>query len=220
MATAPHSESVDLRELEREWGRRTLQVIRDPAAVFGALRDDDSDEGYEARQEPMLALIWLGGIALVLGSNAAAHLFDDFEMSGILVAIWALFAGGIYGAVGYFVVGALVLLGTDLAGGAGTYRRARHLLGLAGVPLAVSLVLWPFRLGIYGGSVFRSGGADSGLGNTVFDALEVVFIAWSVALLLLGVRTVHRWTWGRAAAATSIPALVPVLALLRAYGAI
>lgn len=220
MATAPHGETVDLGTLEREWGRRTLQVLRDPVAVFAALRDDESDEAYEARQEPMLALIWLGGIALVLSSNAAAHLFDDVAMSGILVAIWALFAGGIYGAVGYFVVGALVLLGTDLAGGSGTYRRARHLLGLAGVPLALSLTLWPFRLGIYGGSVFRSGGADTGLGTTVFESLELVFIAWSVALVVLGVRTVYRWSWGRAAAATSIPALVPVLALLRAYGVI
>lgn len=212
--------AADTRQLEKDWWRRTLLVLRDPTTVFAALRDDDSEAAAAARQEPMLALIWLTGIALVLGTNAAAHLFDDFEMTGIVVAVWAFFAGGIYGAVGYFVVGALVLLGIDLAGGGSTYRRARHLLGLACVPLALSLAMWPFRLGIYGGDVFRGGGSDRGAGNQFFEALELLTIGWSLALLVVGLRTVQRWPWGRALAAASIPALVPALSLLRAYGAI
>jgi hypothetical protein len=221
VATArPAEPAATRRELDREWWRHTLRVLRDPVASFAALRDDDSEEAVEARQEPMLALVWLAGIALVLDTNAAAHLLDDFEITGILIAIWALFAGGIYGAVGYFVVGALVLLGLELAGGVETYRRARHLLGLAGVPLALGLLVWPFRLAIYGGDVFRAGGSDRGTGNAVFEGLELAFVGWSLALLVVGLRTTQGWTWGRAAASASIPALVPALALLRAYGAI
>src|SRR4051794_34778504 len=168
----------------------------------------------------MLAVVWVAGIALVLGTGAAAHLFDDFEIGGIIVPVWAFIAGGIYGAVAYFVVAAFVLTGADLAGGRETYLRARHLVGLAAAPLALSLLAWPFRLALYGGDVFRHGGSDGGAGGAVFQALEVAFIGWWVALIVVGLRTMHRWAWGRALAAASIPALVPAVVLLYAYGVI
>ena len=114
----------------------------------------------------------------------------------------------------------LVLLGASFLGGLGTFRRARHVLGFASVPLALSLVVWPVRLAVYGEDVFRTGGADTGAGNTVFEALEVGFLGWSLVLLAIGMRVVHGWSWPRALAATAVPALAPALALLRAFGAI
>ena len=44
----------------------------------------------------------------------------------------------------------------QLAGSLGTYRRARHILAFAAVPLALSLSVWPVRLAIYGTDVWRS----------------------------------------------------------------
>ena len=61
-----------MRELERAWWLNTLAVIRRPGAVFAALREDDSEEGAAARQEPLLAVIWLAGMAGVLLTTAAA----------------------------------------------------------------------------------------------------------------------------------------------------
>lgn len=210
----------DARALERLWWQRTLAVLWQPRTAYAALRDGQDRESYDARQEPLLAVLWLAGIAGVLGTNAAAHLFDDFEITGVLVAVWAFLAGGIYAAALYLAVSLLLYLGTDLAGALGDYRRARHVVGLAAAPLALSLALWPVRLGLYGGDLFRSYGSDTGAGNEVFEALELVFLAWSAWLLVLGTRIVYAWPLRRTLAACAPPLVLPLLALLRAFGAL
>lgn len=219
MAASRAEPVEDDRELERAWWRNTWLVLVRPAAVYAGLRDD-SEEAAGARQEPTLLIVWLAGIALVLSTNAAARVLDDFELTGLLVAVWAFIAGGIYGIFGYFGLGALAFAGADAAGGMASYRQTRHVLAYAGVPLALSLVVWAIRIPLYGGDLFKSGGSDTGTGNTIFEALEIVFLAWTLGLLTLGTRVVHGWSWGRAAAACALPALVPALALLRAYGAV
>jgi hypothetical protein len=54
---------------------------------------------------------------------------------------------------------------------------------------------------VYGGDVFRSGGSDGGAGGEVLRWLCVACAAWSIGLLVYGVRTVLRLDWFRAAGA-------------------
>jgi hypothetical protein len=198
----------------REWWLRTLVVVQAPRAVFVALRDD-SDEAAADRAEPVLAVIWLAGMAYVLLTPTAAHLLDDHDYDGLLVAIWTFLAGGLFGALGYWGFGVLLHGSVHAFGSHGSYRRSRHLLAFASVPLALSLVLWPLKLAIYGEDAFRTGGSDSGVGGAVFAELELAFLLWSVALLVVGVRAVHGWTWARAVGATAIAgALMVALTLL------
>lgn len=200
--------------LEREWWLRALLVLQAPRAVFAALRDD-SIEAAQARQEPITALIFLAAIAAVLSSPPFGRLLDDPEIDGLLVPVLAVAAGGIYGFFGYWIGGGLVYLGARGAGGDGTYRRARHILGFAAAPLALSLLaVWPLRLALYGGDVFRTGGADAGAAADVFAGLELAFIVWALALLPIGVRVVHRWSWFRSLAACGLAAALPALAVL------
>ena len=189
--------------LQREWWLRSLAVLVAPRAVFAALREE-AREDVEARQEPLLAIVYLAGIAGVLATSVAGRLYDDPEIDAPLVAVWAVVAGGIYGFATYFVAGAAVYLGARGLGSLGSYRRARHVLGFAAVPLALSLALWPLRLALHGGDSFRSGGSDSGAGGDVFTALTLAFAAWSLVLLAVGVKTVHGWSWGRALAALGL----------------
>src|ERR671927_526404 len=132
---------------ERAWLARALLVLIDPRPVFAALRDD-SEDAARARQEPVVALVWLAGIASVLWTSTAGRGMDD-PVSG----------------------------GLRAAGSLGSYRRARHLLAFACAPIALSLVVWPVRLAVYGGDVFRTGGADAGAGNAVFAGVELAFVA-------------------------------------------
>jgi hypothetical protein len=194
--------------MEREWWLRVPLVLTSPRHVFAALRDD-SDEAAQARSEPVLAIAILAGIAGVLASDASGHLFDDPEFDGILVAVWAFLAGALYGFAGLFLVGGLLHLGVTLAGSLGTYRRTRHLLAFAAVPLALALVAWPVRLAIYGEDLLRRGGGDTGVGQRVFEVLEAGFVAWACVLLVIGVRTVHGWSLPRALAA-SLPVLAAI----------
>jgi len=198
-----------VRELERAWWLNTLAVVRRPGAVFAALREDDSEEGAAARQEPLLAVIWLAGMAGVLLTTAAAHLLDNYDVDGLVLAVWVFVAGGIYGAVGYWLAGGAVLVGLKGAEDpAPSYRLSRHALGFAAVPLALSLAVWPVRLAIYGGDLFRSGGSDSGTGDVAFRVLLLAFAAWSIGLLVLGIRTIEDWSWPRSLAAVALAAVV------------
>jgi hypothetical protein len=196
----------------RAWWLRVPAVLLSPRSVFFALREEDEDD-VAARAEPLLLVIWLAGMAAVLATPTAADILDDPEYDTLLLAIWTFVAGGLYGVVGYFVLGFAVYFGVRLLGSLGSFRRARQTVGFALVPLAVPLFLvLPLRLALYGGDTFRGGGADEGAGERALLAVQLVFVAWSLALLVVGVRVTHGWTWLRAAVAvTGAAALLAAL---------
>jgi len=202
----------------RDWWLRAALVLQHPRPVFVALRDPSS-ESQSDRSEPVLAIILLGGIAYALSTGTAGHLMDDSQYDGLLVAVWAFIAGSLTGILGYFVIGAFVWAASKLLGSQGSYRRSRHVVAFAAVPIVLSLVVLPFRLALYGEDIFRTGGSDAGVGDRVFEVLFAAFVAWSVVLLVIGIRSVHGWTWARALAtsalALGVPAIVAIALQLR-----
>jgi Yip1-like protein len=129
--------------------------------------------------------------------------------------VLAFIAGALYAATFYWLGGGLLYRAARRLGSEGTWLRSRHVLGLAAAPLALSLLtLWPIRIAVYGTDLFRSGGNDYGRGDAVFGTIYYAFIAWSVWLLFVGVRSVHGWTWARATATVLLAAVVPVLIVL------
>jgi hypothetical protein len=199
----------------RDWWLRTLLVLQRPRPVFVALRDE-SKQALSDRAEPIMALVLLAGIAGSLASGTAGHLMDDSSYDDLLVAVWAFIAGSISGVFGYFALGALLHVGARALGSQGTFRRNRQVVAFAAAPVALSLVLWPVKLALYGNDVFRTGGRDAGTGSHIFAALELAFVAWGVALLVTGVRAVHGWSWRRSAGACVFAVGVP-LAFAFAY---
>jgi hypothetical protein len=204
---------------ERAWWLRVPAVLLSPRPVFYALREDDPDD-VAARSEPILLVVLMAGAASVLATPTAGGLLDKSGYDPLLVAIWTFIAGGLYGAVGYFLLGFAIFFGARLMGSLGTFRRERQLAGFSLVPLAASLLLLlPLRLALFGGDTFHDGGADEGTGEALLLGLQLVFVAWSLGLLLLGVRVVHGWDWVRSAAvvvsgAAVLAALVGVFALI------
>jgi hypothetical protein len=204
---------------ERAWWLRIFVVLQSPRAAFTPLRDD-SDAAAASRQEPVTALVLLAGIAGVLAAPATGRLMDDFAVDATAVAVIVFLAGGLYGVAVYWLAGAALHLACERFGGRGSYRRGRHLVAYAAVPLVLSLlVIWPVRLALYGADTFESGGRDEGIGGHVFAALELAFVAWTLTLLVVGVRAVHGWAWGRTLGASAVAAglagvLVALLTLL------
>lgn len=187
----------------RAWWQRVLLVPQAPRAVFAELRDD-SREAAEARQDAVAAVAFLVGVALTLLSSQAGSFADDPARAGIVIPVWLFIAGLFVGVVNYWLAGGALYLALDLLGSRGSYRQARHLLALAAVPLALSLVLLPVRLALYGDDIFRSGGSDSGSGAHVFIVLAGGFALWSVVLLAVGIRVVESWSWPRALSAVAL----------------
>src|ERR1700756_3185367 len=93
--------------LERSWWLRAPAVLVAPRAVFVSLRDD-SDDAFEARQEPLMAIVGLAGISAVLGSPVARHLLNDASFSVSLIPVWAFLGGAVYALAVYWVGGGRV----------------------------------------------------------------------------------------------------------------
>jgi hypothetical protein len=119
--------------------------------------------------------------------------------------VWAFIGGGLYGGLAFWLGGALLHGASQALGGRGSYRRARHVVAFALAPVALSLLLvWPLGIAAFGGDLFRSGGSDSGPGGGLVYGAAGVFAAWSAALLVVGVRAVHGWTWARSLGTVAI----------------
>ncbi len=193
------------------WWKRAPLVLLVPRHVFVALRDE-SVEDAEERQEPLAALIALAGISVVLVSPAFRQMMNNGGVDLILVIVLAFIAGVLYAVATTWLGGGLLFGAARRLGGLGSYRRARETIELASAPLALALVtFWPVRFAIYGSDLFRTGGDDYGRGDGIFGGIFLGFVAWSVILLLLGVRATHGWGWGRSAAAVVLAAAFPVL---------
>ena len=200
---------------ERASWLRALAVFTNPTVTFAALRDD-SREAAEAREEPVLALALLGGIAGVLATPAVGDLLDSRERDALVVAVVVFLAGALYGVATYWLGGGALHVGLRAAGGEGSYRQARHILAFAAAPLVLLLVVvWPLRLAVHGGDVFREGGPDErGAARWIFEGLEIGFFAWAAVLLVVGVKTVHGWPLVRSLGALALAAMALVLLAL------
>jgi Yip1 domain len=187
----------------RAWWLRVLLVTQAPRTVFAELRDD-TREAAEGRQDAIAAVAFFVGVALTVLSSQAGSFADDPARAGIVIPVWLFIAGLFVGVVNYWLGGGVFYLALDWLGSKGSWRQARHLLALAAVPLALSLVLLPVRLALYGDDIFRSGGADSGSGAHVFTVLAAGFGLWSLALLAVGIRVLEGWSWPRTVGAVAL----------------
>src|SRR5215467_9496709 len=132
--------------LERSWWLRAPAVLVAPRAVFVSLRDD-SDEAVEARQEPLLTIAGLAGIAAVLATPVARQILNQAGTTPIVVAVWAFLGGLSYALAVYWLGGGLLYGAARRFGSLGSYRRARSMLALSAAPLALALLtVWPLRI--------------------------------------------------------------------------
>jgi len=210
-AIRSHNHAVSGEDRDTAWWLRALLVAQAPRPVFAALRND-SREAAEARQDVVASIAFFVGVALTAFSASAATFADDPARRGIVIPVWLFIAGVFVAILNYWLAGGVLFLALNILGGEGSYRRARHLLAFAAVPLALSLVLLLVRLAIYGGDIFRAGGSDGGSGARVFGVLWLGFALWALALLAIGIRTVEGWSWRRTAGATALFALLAALA--------
>ena len=149
----------------RRWWRLTPQLLIRPTTVFAALRDDDETD-VEARSEPILAIVLLAGMAGILLTPAWRTLLDEQSLDWLVLAVVTFIGGLFYGAAGYFLLGFVVWVGARGVGVDTPARPARQLVGLAALPVAISIVVTvPAIVLGFGYDWFRTGGSDDGTGR-------------------------------------------------------
>lgn len=206
--TEPRADAV-----ERAWWSRLPRLLYAPQEVFAQLGDESREAG-DARQEPLVAVALLAGIAMFVGLVALEPPYNRFyvDLSAFNMTFESILGGALVGISNFWLGGALVYLGTRGLGATSGYRLARHVAGLATAPFVVLLVFAvPVRLGLYGTDLFRDTGSDSGPGGDVFIGIDAFALAWTLVLALIGIRVTQRWPWQRAAAALGVAALFAIL---------
>ncbi len=179
----------------RDWWRRVPRVLTAPRPVFAALANDD-DVDVDARSEPVLAITILAGMAAVILTPAWGTVMDDSTVDGLVLLVVTFIAALFYGAAGYFLLGVALWLGAKAVGVEARFRIARQLVGFAAVPFALSLaVVVPATALRYGWDWFRTGGEDAGTGRDVVVGIGLGVAAWSLGLVVLGLRTTFRLPW-------------------------
>lgn len=208
---AVETQSTDA--VERSWWGRLPRMLFAPAEALAEL-GDESREAADARQEPLVAMTILAGVAMFIGLVAVEPPFTttDTGVSAFNLVLESILGGALVALSNFWFGGALVYLGTRGLGALSGYRLARHLAGLATAPFLLLLVSSvPVRFALYGTDVFKAGGRDAGAGGDVFVAIDALFLVWTLALLLIGIRVTQRWSWGRAVAALSVTVLFAIL---------
>ena len=179
----------------REWWRRVPRVVTAPRSVFVALAETD-DADVDARSEPVLAITILAGMACVILTPAWGTVMDDSTVDTLVLFVVTFVGGLFYGAAGYFLLGLVLLLGAKAVGVDPPFKIARQVVAFAALPLALGFfVLVPTIALAFGNDWFRSGGSDEGTGRAVVTAIGLAFVAWSAALVTLGLRTTFRLPW-------------------------
>lgn len=147
-----------------------IKALWRPSQVFTGLRDD-SKEAANERQDAVVGLAFAAGVAA--GLAAAPGGLDDLD--ALEAFVWLFVSGLAYGFVGYWVLGWGLSFVVPRLGGGGSRRRTRHVLAFASGPLVLALLAW-----------------------LVWPPLIAALGAWSVGLLVLGLRVVHGWSNARA----------------------
>ena len=199
----------------REWWRRVPRVVTAPRTVFAALAETD-DTDVDARSEPVLAITILAGMACILLTPAWGTVMDDPTVDALVLVVVTFIGGLFYGAAGYFLLGLALWLGARAVGVDSPFKIARQIVAFAALPLALALVVLVPAIAIgFGSDWFRTGGSDEGTGRVVVTALGLAFVAWSTALVALGLRTTLRLPWrGVAGALLLAGVLVAAFAVL------
>jgi hypothetical protein len=144
--------------------------------MFARLRDDSPDKAAD-RADLVTGLAFAAGIAAALGAGG-----DELrELDALDSLVWIFVTGVALGFALYWLLGLALSFVVRRLSGAGSPRRARHVLAFAFAPLVLAIPVW-----------------------LVWPPLLLGLVAWSVGLLLLGLREVYGWSIARAAAAVAL----------------
>jgi hypothetical protein len=166
--------------------------------IFQRLRESADEPGD--RSELVAGLAFAAGVAAALAIGGE----ELGELDALDSVVWVFVTGVALGFALYWILGWALAFVVRRLGGAGSPRRARHVLAFSFAPLTLGLIVW-----------------------LIYPPLLVGLAALSLALLVVGLRDVYGWTAGRATVAVALATvwlaalgvvLLSVLRLLRRLG--
>lgn len=140
-------------------------------------------------------LIWFLGLHIALNFAQEVH-SGNFKSLGFILGI-SLVRAIFYGAVVWFVYSALAYWIGKLFGGTGTWRKMRHAMAWAQVPMLGYLILyWPLGLIVFGHDLFTSVDVTLSAGKMMLNMLvlviNLVLGIWYIFIVSNAIAGAHR----------------------------
>lgn len=164
--------------------------------MFSRLRKDSPDEAVDL-SERVAGLAFAAGIAIAIGAGSN----ELRELDALESVVWIFVTGLALGFALYWIAGWALAFVVRRLGGTGSRRRVRHVLAFSFAPLVPALVAW-----------------------LIWPPLLLGLAAWSLALLVVGLREVYDWSAARAGGAVVLAGVwlaalgVSLLSLLALLG--
>lgn len=146
--------------------------------IFDRLRESPDEPGD--RSELVAGLVFAAGVAAALGVGGN----QVRELDALDSVVWIFITGVAFGFALYWIAGWALAFVVRRLGGAGSPRRARHVLAFSFAPLTLGLIAW-----------------------LVYPPLLIGLAAASLVLLVVGLRDVYGWNTERAVGAVALAAI-------------
>jgi len=158
-------------------------------------------------------LLVLGGIVRAIDRASVTSMGDKSSTVGVLFA--AVIGGGLFGWMTYYFYAWIVSFTGRWINGKADARTIRVILAWSSIPAITSLILLIPEILIYGNDLFRSDRSNENLLQTicepVFSVIQIMLSVWSLALSVIGVALVQKFSSGKAILNILLGAVILVL---------
>ena len=176
-----------------------MLVLQSPSATFVALRRGGQRRGLRAAPRRCSRSCCSPGRRLRALQLGRGHLHERLRLRRPPRRRLGLpRPAPISGAFAYWLLGGVLHLAVRALGSHGTFRRSRHLLAFAAAPSPARCCSGRSRSRSTAEQGLFDGAAGRRRRGELFEPARLAFALWAAALLVVGVRAVHGWSWARA----------------------
>lgn len=149
-------------------------------------------------EKDIYILMFLGSVANAIGKAASQNMCDSGNLTFVLLT--AVFAGGIFGIVGYFIYAALLRWTGKFLNGSADTDKMTTVLAWGSIPISLSLPFTFFEILLTGDAIFKSypdlsyGGL---LLTQIFSFINIGLLLWSISLMVLGISVAQKFSIGK-----------------------
>lgn len=160
-------------------------------------------------EKDIYILMFLGSAANAIGRASSQNMGENSNLTVVLLS--AVFAGGLFGIVGYFIYAALLRwTGKWLKGTADTDKMTT-VLAWGSIPIIISLAFTFFEILITGDAIFVKYPDLSSSGQLlilIVGFINLGLLLWSISLMIVGISVAQNFSIGKSILNFFLPILV------------
>jgi hypothetical protein len=166
-------------------------------------------------EKNIYVLMFLGSAANAIGKASSQNMCDRGNLMFVLLT--AIFAGGLFGIVSYYIYAALLRWTGKMLKGTADTNKMTTVLAWGSIPIILSLAFTFFEILLTGDAIFKSYPDLSGGGQLLVQIISYINIGlllWSISLMVVGISVAQNFSIGKSILNLFMPIIVIFIPLL------